>query len=69
MTRWNNQITISPTMTKEQEKELRDAVLKYLEQQRMSPEYAPWAIDSTGLAYPIALAIFGAKWMEEQTNK
>ena len=34
----------------------------------MSPEYAPWAIDSTGLAYPIALAMFGANWMEKQVN-
>ena len=56
-------------MTKEQEKELHDVVLKYLEQHRMSPEYAPWAIDSTGLAYPIALAILGAKWMEGQLKK
>lgn len=56
-------------MTKEQENELRGVVLKYLEQHRMSPEYAPWAIDSTGLAYPMALAMLGAKWMEEQTNR
>lgn len=56
-------------MTKEQENELRGVVLKYLEQHRMSPEYAPWAFDSTGLAYPMALAMLGAKWMEGQTNK
>ena len=53
-------------MTTEQEKELNDVVLKYLEQHRMSPEYAPWAFDSTGLAYPRALAMLGANWMEEQ---
>ena len=49
-------------MTEQEEKELREAVVSYLGQFK-DTYYTPWALDSTGFAYPMALAVFGANWM------
>ena len=63
----NNQFMQKPAERVEINKSLRDAVIAELDKYNGENHWkSPWAIDSTGLQYPLYFANLGATWQKEQ---